>query len=204
MDIGTAYLIKGKVPQAIGSLSKAAKIDPRNPVIHNNLGVAYFNVGKYDHAHKHFKQAVKLKSKYTDARNNLAGLYIEVGKYKSAEAELEICLSDMSYPKPEKIHMNMGLAKFFLKKYDKALVHLKKTLEYRREHCQAMTYYGRANYELKKYQIASKSLDQAVYFCRNIKYDEPYFYSGLSFIRNGNTTRGKARLRELVALYPKR
>jgi Tfp pilus assembly protein PilF len=202
LDIGTTHLTKGNLPRAIGELVQAERLDPDNPAIQNNLGVAYFAREKYDMAFERFQKAVKLKPSYTDARNNLAGLYIETGKYKEALVELETCLKDLTYQNPEKIHMNLGITYFRLKNYPEALVNLKKTLEYKREHCLAMNYYGRTQYELKEFKLAAQSLDQAVYYCRETKFDEPYYFSGLSFLRMGNRERAEARFNELVKLYP--
>lgn len=202
LEIGTNYLKQNNPRPALQALLSAEKLDPDNSVIQNNLGVTYFALGKYDLAYAHVKNAVRINSAYTDARNNLGGILIEVGKYSEAINELERCLGDLTYISPEKIHMNLGLAYFRSGNYTQALGHLKKTLELRREHCQAMTYYGRTNYELKEYKIAAQSLDQAVYYCREIKFDEPYFFSGLSFLRLGNRERAAARFDEVIKLYP--
>jgi TolA-binding protein len=66
-----------------------------------------------------------------------------------------------------------------------------------------MNGYGRALFELKEYKAASESLDQAVQLCEKSNFDEPHFYSAMSFYKLGNTEQARARFREVQELYPK-
>lgn len=203
LEIGTSHLMNGNYPAALSELLAAEKLDPTEPTIQNNLGLAYLVREKYDDAERCFKKAIKLKKDYTDARNNLGRLYIDVGLYDKAISELEIAAADLTYPQPEKSWANLGQALFFAQKYERAKIALQNSLKERRDSCFTMNYYGRTLFELKNFKTAAESLDQAVKLCEKSDFDEPHFYSALSFIKLGQLDQARARLTEVIKLYPR-
>ncbi|MCD4718464.1 MAG: tetratricopeptide repeat protein [Desulfobacula sp.] len=48
--LGTAYFMKGLVPEGIKANLEAIEIQPEFPVAHNNLAVAYLEIGEFDKA----------------------------------------------------------------------------------------------------------------------------------------------------------
>jgi Tfp pilus assembly protein PilF len=203
LQLGTGYFLKGNYPAALRELQAAEKLDPKNAVIQNNLGLAYLVREKYDKAEVCFVKALDLDNNYTDARNNLGRLYVDTGLYKKAIAELEVAAADLTYEQPEKSWANLGQAYFADNQFKKAKNAFFNSLKQRRDNCYTMNGYGRSLFELKEYKEASESLDQAVQLCEKSKFDEPHFYSAMSFYKLGNTEQARARFREVQELYPK-
>jgi type IV pilus assembly protein PilF len=201
LKIGTGYLIKGHSPQAIAELQVAERLDPDNPVVHNNLGLAYFMRKEYQLAQKHLEKALDLSDEYSDARNNLGRLYIELARYDAAISELSQVVKDLTYPNPEKAHVNLGLA--YLKKGDAntAQTHFRKSMEANTKFCPAHNYYGQALFQMQKYEMAIDSFETALKLCNN-NYDEPHYFSALSYFKTGQKEKAQARLEEVANQYP--
>jgi len=202
LRVGTSQLQTGAYPQALVSLLKAESLDPDNQYVQNNLGLAYFVREKYAAAERHFRRALELDSKYSDARNNLGRVLIEAGKYREAISVLDEVATDLTYVNPEKPLINLGMAYFKLKEYNRASSHLLKALEVQRDNCIANSFLGRVYFESKNYSKATEQLDKAVGFCLRAQYDEPHYYSALSYYQAGEKTKAVARLEEIIKLYP--
>lgn len=202
LQLGTTFLQQGNYPAALRSLLDAERLDPKNPTTQNNLGIAYLVREKYDLAESHFRNALIIKPNYTDARNNLGRLYIDVGLYDKAVRELEVSIKDLTYEQPEKSWSNLGQAYFFSKNYKQAKVAFQNSLKNRPGSCYTMNYYGRTLFELSDFKIAAESLDQAIRLCDKAKFEEPYFYSGMSFFKSGSVELAHTRFEELMHLYP--
>jgi len=65
----------GKFSEAIGWLQKALEIDPRDPILHNNIGLDYIRSNQPTQAEGFFKEALFLDPNFVMAKNNLAILY---------------------------------------------------------------------------------------------------------------------------------
>ena len=57
--LGTAYFMKGLIPEGIKANLEAIQIQPEFPVAHNNLAVAYLENKEFDKAVEHFDKAEK-------------------------------------------------------------------------------------------------------------------------------------------------
>lgn len=201
LRVGTSQLQSGAYPQALASLLQAESLDPENPIIQNNLGLAYFVREKYSLAEKHIRRAIDIDSNYSDARNNLGRVLAEQGKYQEAIAELNKVTQDLTYQYPEKPLLNLGIVYFQMKNYSNAKYFFSKTVDLQRDNCLAQSYLGRTLFELKQYKKASEQLDRAVGFCQRSLFDEPHYYSALSYYQSGNKAKAAARLEELIKLY---
>ncbi len=203
LKIGTALLRQGQYPAALSELLTAEKLDDTNPVIQNNLGLAYLVRGRLELAEKHIRRALQLTEKYTDARNNLGRVLIEQKRYPEAIKELRSASQDLTYPEPQRPLTNLGEALFLSKKYPEAKKSLFEALKYQRNDCVAMALYGRTLYELKDYEIASESLDEAIRTCQNENKEEPYYFSALSYLKLGQTNQAYSRLKECIEAFPR-
>jgi type IV pilus assembly protein PilF len=179
------------------------RIDGDSAVIQNNLGLAFLVREKFDEAERRFLKAISLKEDYTDAKNNLGRLYVDVGLYKKAISVLEPATNDLTYEQPEKTWSNLGLAFFMSGNYSKAKESFQKSLRDRKDSCFTMNYYGRSLFELKNYRPAAESLDRAVKLCEKDEFEEPHFYSGLSYFKLGEVDLARARLNAMIQLFPK-
>ncbi len=58
--LGTAYFMKGLVPEGIKANLEALNVQPEFPIAHNNLAVAYLETGEFDKAIVHCDKAEEL------------------------------------------------------------------------------------------------------------------------------------------------
>lgn len=202
LRLGTSQLQDGAYPQALTSLLKAESLDGSNPIVQNNLALVYLVREKYEMAEKHLRQALQIKENYSDARNNLGKVLIEMGRPQEAITQLEFVTNDLTYENPEKPLTNLGIAYFNLNQYEKSRQYLNRALEVQRDNCLAQSYLGRAYFEAQSFNRAAESLDRAVGFCQKLQFDEPHYYSALSYLKMGDRPRAEARLEEIVKLYP--
>ena len=202
LKIGTGHLSKGDYPNALNQLMIAAELDPKDPVIQNNLGLSYFVREKYIKAEKHLREAVKIEKKYTEARNNLGRVLIELSLHKEAIKELKIAQEDLTFPYPEKPLIYLGIAHFNLGLFREAIDAFKRSLQIKPENCAASSFLGRSHFALKEYPKAAQTLDQAINSCKNMSFDEPHYYSALSYYQIGQEKQAISRLKNLVSQFP--
>ncbi len=202
LQLGTAHLNSGNFPAAMAELLKAEKLDSSNPIIQNNLGFAFYVRNKFKEAEEHFAKAVRSKPEYTEARNNLGRVLIDLERYDEAIRELNISVNDLTYSAPEKSLSNLGLA--YLKKndYAHAQENFIKALQIQDKACTTITYYGQSLFGQKKYAAAAETFDRAISSCKKENFDEPYYFSGLSYMRASKREQAVARLEELMQLFP--
>lgn len=203
MQIGTGYLAQGQYPLAMTELLKAEALDPNDPSILNNLGLAFYVRGRLKQAEAKFRKAIESDSKFSDAKNNLARVLIDQGESKSALGILQQVEGDLTYQYPEKTFTHLGMAYFELGQYQKAENYLLRSLEIRRQNCTTASYYGRSLLELKQVKKSAEALDQAIEHCRGTQFEEPLYFSALSYFTLGEKEKTKARLEELLRDYPK-
>jgi type IV pilus assembly protein PilF len=202
LQIGVGYLSQGNNPAALNELLKADQLDPSNAAIKNNLGLAYYVRGKLDIAEKYFRESLSINKKFSDAANNLGRLLIDQKKFKFALRELRKAEDDLTYEYPEKTLANLGLLYFELGDYTTAQSYLKKSLDLRRDSCVTRSLYGRTLLELKSYEESATALDKAIELCREIRYEEPLFFSAMSYYSLGDSEKSRVRLEELIRDHP--
>ncbi|MCB0407936.1 MAG: tetratricopeptide repeat protein [Bdellovibrionales bacterium] len=200
--IGTSLLTKGQLPQALGELLQAIDLDPNNAVAHNNIALVYLLREKYILSEEHLQKAVTLDPKYTEARNNLGRVLIERKKYKEAIQQLKTAADDLTYATPEKVYDNLGLAYYRAKQLKEALNATEHALKVQRNRCSSLNLYGRIQYDLKKYKLASTTFDQAIENCEKKLYAEPHYFAGLSYMMIGQNSLAKSRFEEVIKLFP--
>lgn len=202
MRIGTGFLAQGQYPQAIGELIKAEQLDPKNPAILNNLGLAYHVMGRLKVAEQKFRRAIQYGTRFSDAKNNLARNLIDQNRPDEALKWLRDVEGDLTYPNPEKTYANFGMAYFQKSSYKKAEEYLIRSLDIRKDSCTATTYYGRTLQQLNRLNQAVEVLDRAIEHCRASKFEEPIFFSAMSYFSLGDSEKSRARLEELIKDYP--
>lgn len=203
LKIGSGFLSQGLYPQAMAELTKAEQLDDKNPIIQNNLGLAYYVRGKLKVAESKFRKAISLNDRYSDAKNNLARVLMDQDKPKDALKYLAEAEGDLTYEYPEKTFANLGMAFFMLGRYQKAEEYLSRSLGIRRQNCVTANYYGRTLFELKKVDKSAEMLDQAIEFCRASRFEDPIYFSAMSYFTLGEREKSRARLEELLKDYPK-
>ncbi len=203
LEIGTGFLANGQYPQAMTELLRAERYDPGNPAILNNLGLAYFVRSRPIEAEEKFRGAIKASPRFSDAKNNLGRLLIDLGRVREALTILHEVENDLTYENQEKTYSNLGMAYFSLGQFQKAEEYLGRSLEIQRTNCTAASFYGRTLYEMKRLEQSAQALDQAVEYCRANRFEEPLYFSAMSYFSIGNKEKSRARIQELLKDYPK-
>ncbi len=201
--IGVNLLAKNKREQALEQLLIARDLDPKNPLILNHLGMAYYFMKEYEHAIISLKNAISEDPNYSEAHNNLGRVYIDIKNFHGAQIHLNKAAADLTYANKDKVWLNLGLNYFFQRNYKASESYFLKSISMNRQNCLAYNYYGRAQVELEKFKKAAKALDQAIYHCRKKGFDEPHYYSAISFFRLGYKAKAIARLQEGRKKFPK-
>jgi superkiller protein 3 len=93
-DFGEGYVALGNVfnstgnhKEAIHHYELAIKLNPQDPLAHNNLGVAYLTMGKNKEGLVAFKRAATLRPESGQIHLNLARAYLHLSDRDSALAE---------------------------------------------------------------------------------------------------------------------
>lgn len=187
----------------MSELLKAEQLDPKNPQILNNLGLVFYLRGRLKQAEEKFRAAIKYESRFSDAKNNLARVLMDEQRYAEAIKLLEEVEGDLTYGSPERTYSNLGMAYFEQGNFKRAESYLARSIEIRRQNCPTANYYGRTLLELKRMKESAEMLDQAVEYCRASKFEEPLYFSALSYFTLGQKEKSRARLEELLKEYPK-
>ncbi|MGA2788866.1 MAG: tetratricopeptide repeat protein [Verrucomicrobiota bacterium] len=74
--LGRLEFLRANYDEALDALSRATKLDPRNPEIQNYLGVTLSHKGLRAQAETALRKAVQIDPNYGPAHNNLAVIYI--------------------------------------------------------------------------------------------------------------------------------
>ncbi len=202
LRLGTSFITRGDYHRALRELLRAEELNPDSKHVQNNLGLTYYFLKKYELALTHINHAIRLDPTFTEAKNNRGRFLIELGRHDEAIAQLEEVLADLTYPSPEYARLNIGIAQFRKKNYRAALPQLQEAVRLQRNSCLGHYYYARSLYELKNHKAAQPVFERAVRYCQGQSFDEAHFYSGLNLLKMGQKTQAKARLEEVLSLYP--
>ena len=88
VELSLVYLAQRRYELAELVLAKAAKIDPKEPSVHNAYALLALRRGKSQEAFDRFDYATSLDPSYLDARFNKAAVLVDAGDYGRAKAEL--------------------------------------------------------------------------------------------------------------------
>jgi tetratricopeptide (TPR) repeat protein len=89
LNLSTVYNIVGKNYEALNSLEKAIKNDPKNERIYYNMALIYNEIGNKEAAEKSFFKAIELKSTNPRVYYNYGLILNENKKFKEAVAVLQ-------------------------------------------------------------------------------------------------------------------
>jgi len=163
-NLGEAYISEKNYTAALGELLKAQKLNPDDPILHNDLGLVYMAKEMTDLAVVHFEKAVQLKPDYSLAKNNLGSAYLVKKEWDKAIPVLKEVTVDMLYATPQYPLTNLGWAYYNKREYDTARKYLEKALDLKPDFFTAQlnlgrTYLatGRVHDALSLFQSAEKS-----------------------------------------------
>lgn len=198
---GTQFLMSRDYTQAIGYLSKAAELDPKNPEVHNNLGMAYYFKDEKDLAKKHIQRALELDPSNSDARSNLGSLVFEEGDLNSAEKIYLQCLKDLSYEKQPRVLLNLALIELRRNNNPKAVAYLQRSIKENENYCPAWFQLGQINFNSRRFSEAAKNFKNAgMGTCANDP--APSYWQALTLIEQREYLNARIKLDEINTRFP--
>jgi Tfp pilus assembly protein PilF len=160
--IGEAYMNQGDLTAALRELLKAQRLNPDDPIVHNDLGLCYLLKKRLPEAVTHFKKAIDLNPGYAPARNNLGTAYLEMEKWDAAIGVFKEITQDLLYATPHFPLSNLGLAYYQKGQYRTAMRYYKKALELQPDFANALRGVGRIYLATNQGRLALKYLKRAV------------------------------------------
>ncbi len=160
--IGEAYMNQGDLTAALRELLRAERLNPDDPIVHNDLGLCYMLKKRMPDAIAHFKKAIELKPGYAPARNNLGTTYLEMKEWDAAIKVFKEITKDLLYATPHYPLANLGLAYYHKGQYRTAMRYYKKALEIQPDFANALRGVGRTYLATNQGRLALKYLQRAV------------------------------------------
>ncbi|MBF0498954.1 MAG: tetratricopeptide repeat protein [Candidatus Riflebacteria bacterium] len=134
-DLGCAYAHIGRYSEALYEFQKALSIDPRHFEIYGRIGHVYLEIGMFGEAIDNLKRALVKDQGDIMARYNLGIAFQKVNRSSESHAQFEKVIEHYSTLTRVKEryaegHFYIGRCYFFQQRYDRAIDHLKKAVEY--------------------------------------------------------------------------
>jgi type IV pilus assembly protein PilF len=199
---GTVFFENRKYPSALNEFLQAERLDPNNPVTHNNLAMTYFVRERVDLAMKHINRAIELNPKYSEARNNRARILIERGLFDQAIIDANLVVQDLTYLAPIRAWNNIALAEFRAGRFKNSKKTSTEALKIDRSNCAAQTILGRSHLELGELKDAAETFDRAILSCKLEGEDEAAYFAGFTNYKLGRSAAAVSRLEHVLKDYP--
>tara|TARA_Y100000590_G_scaffold460305_1_gene619334 strand:+ start:249 stop:2033 length:1785 start_codon:yes stop_codon:yes gene_type:complete len=141
-------------------LSKANKLETKDPILLNSLGAVEMNRGKLKSAKIFFDQSIKLDQTNNNTLNNLAAFYQKIGQN---EDSLKIYES-LSYKFPNNSHLlnNKGNVLIDLNRNQEAVKVLKRAIKLNPKKSYFYSNLGRSFFFLKNYKDAENAINTSL------------------------------------------
>jgi superkiller protein 3 len=176
MNLGSVYLEKGKLDEAIAEFKQVIAIKPRHTGAYTNLGVVYSRKNRLDEAIAVYKQALAINPDSEEAHINIGTAYGKKGMLDEAIAEFEQTLE--INPECAKAYYNIGAAYWEKGMLDNAITEYTKALDIN-------PYYAKAYYKLGLAFEAQHRLQEAIgayHEAIRLKLDNHEVYNNLAWI----------------------
>jgi Tfp pilus assembly protein PilF len=200
-QLGNAYLREGKYRLALFQYQKAEKADPENSDIQYSLGFIYFKYfKKHDEAIVHLNKSISLKKDFSEAYNALGYIYLKQERWDDAISMFKKALSNIFYPTPEMVYINMGWAYYKKKDYVEAIDRYKKAMELRADIPSPYFYLGLLYKEMNNYKKAIIQFRKALEIAP--KFPDPHLQIGKIYMDLRDHDRAKEAFKTVVRLAP--
>ncbi len=199
---GTKELVNKDYTSALTHLIEANALSPDDARILNNLGMAYYFKGSTDRGIRYIKRSLEVNPKNTDARLNLATIYMNRKNYSEAEKQYKTILEDLTYPKQQRTHYNLGVLYSKQGLYRQAFDQFNKSLKIDETYCPANFQLGLTQYKQRNFKRAYEFFkDASLGEC--YKLPEPQFYQALSLIKINNLPLARLKFEEIAERFPR-
>lgn len=135
-NLGNAYKLLGKIPEALQHYHEALRLKSPYPEAQYNLGALLYKLGQTDESIQHFQKALRSNPNATQVHYHLALAYLQQNRLLDSIPHLEIVLKH----NPEYVNAihNLGIAYTQLKRYEEAEPLLLKAVEHDPSHIEAL------------------------------------------------------------------
>jgi tetratricopeptide (TPR) repeat protein len=125
--LGSVFLHKEQLDEAIAHYQKALEINPDYPNAKNDLGTALLKKGRLDEAIACYQQALQIEPDYVKARNNLGNALLQEGRMEEAITQYQEVLQI----KPDFAEASYNLGNVLVQRgqADDALPHFQRALQ---------------------------------------------------------------------------
>lgn len=192
--VGEAYLSQKNYTGALREFTKAVKVLPNDPYLHNNLGLTYQGKGRLDIAIEHFERSVALKPDLTPAINNLGSAYLLNQQWDKAIEVLNRITDDLLYATPHYPLALIGRAYFNKEEYPKAIEYFQKSLRYEPDYIFALNWLGRTYLMVGENSAAIEQFQKSIKLAP--QFLETYFDIAIALQQSG-------QIRESFETYEK-
>jgi type IV pilus assembly protein PilF len=133
-DMGNAMAAEGNTRGGLQKLLEAAKLDPDNADIYQQIALVFRSLGDYQLSLKYFRKALELRPRFPEAVNNMGTVYLLMGDWNKAIKCFKEALADMEYETPQYAYNNLGLAYYNMGDTKKAIANYETALRLSRSY----------------------------------------------------------------------
>ena len=193
--------LKGRisdVPEAMGQIRQALKINPNSADALNNLGYALQRLDRLEEAITCHREALKLFPEFAEARNNLGVDLQRMGRFEDAESQYREVLKIDPYL--AEAHHNLGEVLLRKGKIEEAIVHINAALRIDPDYPEARDSLGNALQRMGKVEDAVTQYQAALRLRPD--YPEAHNNLGAALSRMGRFEEALAQHQEALRLKP--
>ncbi len=191
----------GRLGEALSTVGRALEHDSRYVPAHLLRGMILFNMGEMEKALAAFDRTLALDRTNTEARNWRGFALVQLERFDDALEEYQSALEDLTYPTPERIHLNVGMLHRLRGNAEAAVQSLEKAVainpSYARGHYElGVTYESRGMQKeaLRAFQDARIGLD-----------DDPGLNLKLGFalLKSGDPLKAREHFEKVLKIAPR-
>ena len=120
-NLGNAMAAEGNTRGGLQKLLEAARLDPDNGEIYQQIALVFRSLGDYQLSLKYFRKTLELKPRFPEATNNMGTVYLLMEDWNRAIKCFREAAEDIKYETPQYAYNNMGLAYFKMGDTQRAL-----------------------------------------------------------------------------------
>jgi tetratricopeptide (TPR) repeat protein len=198
INFGNAFLMEGKVQDAIGQYEQALRLDPNDPSVPVNLATALLSAGRFEEAIGHYEQALRIDPDDAQAHYNLGTALVKLGQPGQAIGHFEQALR--IEPNNAEAHVILGSMLFDQGKIPEAIEHWEQALQIKPTFAKA--HYNLANGLLRvgRFEEAIEHYTQALRI--EPDYAEAHVNLGIALERVGRVQAAMEHYDQALLLRP--
>jgi len=190
----------GRLGEALSTVDKALDEDRKYKEAHLLRGMILYRMGQMEEALKEFDRTLDLDKGYTDARIYQGSVLANLKRNDDAMKAFQEALTDLTYPWPERVHVNIGMLYRKMGQPDKAIESLRKAVNlnpsYARGYYELGVTYetmGRSDDALRAYQDALVGMEES---------PDLNLRLGLALLKSGKPGKAREHLEKVIKLSP--